>query len=83
MELQIDVQRLVQRHGEIQRAMRRPGGIRITAERELQAIREQLKNFPDALESLQCESHQPEDHVRARGHVPDGAGSPHGSAPHG
>ena len=39
-----DLQRLWRRHGEIQRAMRRPGGIRITVERELQAIREVLKH---------------------------------------
>jgi hypothetical protein len=52
MEAQPDLQRLLQRHGEIQRAMRRPGGIRITEERELFAIREQLKNFPAALQSL-------------------------------
>jgi hypothetical protein len=52
MEAQPDLQRLLQRHSEIQRAMRRPGGIRITVERELLAIREQLKKFPVALQSL-------------------------------
>lgn len=51
MELQTDLQRLLQRQGEIQRAMRRPGGIRITVERELQRIREQLKNFPSGAEN--------------------------------
>lgn len=53
MDAQPDLQRLLQRQGEIQRAMRRPGGIRITVERELLAIREQLKKFPAALQSLQ------------------------------
>jgi hypothetical protein len=51
MGAQFDLQRLLQRQGEIQRAMRRPGGIRITVERELQRIREQLKNFPDCAEN--------------------------------
>ncbi len=40
-----DLQRLLERQGEIQRAMRRPGGIRITVERELYAIDEQLKKY--------------------------------------
>jgi hypothetical protein len=53
MEAQPDLQSLLRRHGEIQRAMRRPGGIRITVERELLAIREQLKKFPAAMQSLQ------------------------------
>lgn len=69
MELRDDVQRLVQRHSEIQRAMRRPGGIRITVERELQAIRERLKNFPEALQSLQPAEalHPPRAQLRPRG----------------
>jgi len=45
-----DLQRLLARQNEIQRAMRRPGGIRITVERELHAIREQLKKFPAAMQ---------------------------------
>jgi hypothetical protein len=36
---------LLQRQNEIQEAMRRPGGIRITVERELYAIREQLRRY--------------------------------------
>lgn len=56
MDQESDLQRLLQRHGEIQRAMRRPGGIRVTTERELCAIREQLKNFPAVLKSLQDHS---------------------------
>jgi hypothetical protein len=51
MELQTDLQRLLERQGEIQRAMRRPGGIPVTVERELQRIREQLKNFPSCAEN--------------------------------
>jgi hypothetical protein len=56
MQAQPELQRLLQRHSEIQRAMRRPGGIRITVERELHAIREQLKIFPGVLQALQAEA---------------------------
>ena len=56
MEVSSEVQRLLRRHGEISRAMRRPGGIRITTERELLAIREQLKKFPAALQALQADT---------------------------
>jgi hypothetical protein len=42
----IDLQRLLKRQSEIRDAMRRPGGIRITLERELVAIQEQLKHLP-------------------------------------
>lgn len=59
MDAQPDLQRLLQRQGEIQRAMRRPGGIRITVERELLEIREQLKKFPAALQSLQDTDRRP------------------------
>ena len=51
MEMRRDVQRQLQRQAEIQRAMRSPGGIRITVERELQRIREQLKNVPSRAEN--------------------------------
>jgi hypothetical protein len=56
MDLSPDVQRLLRRHSEIRQAMRRPGGIRITVERELFSIREQLRNFPAALQALQAEA---------------------------
>jgi len=45
MEPQSELRRLLQRQGEIRQAMRQPGGIRITVERELFAIREQLKKY--------------------------------------
>ncbi len=48
LDTQPDLQRLLRRQGEIQRAMRCPGGIRITVERELYAIREQLKKYSPA-----------------------------------
>lgn len=53
LDSQPDLQRLLARQSEIQRAMRRPGGIRITVERELHAIREQLKQFPLPLQAAE------------------------------
>ena len=43
MDSPSELQILLRRQTEIQDAMRRPGGIRITVERELYAIREQLR----------------------------------------
>jgi hypothetical protein len=51
MESQPELQRLLKRQLEIRQAMRQPGGIRITVERELHAIREQLKEFPGGLQA--------------------------------
>jgi len=56
MESRADVQRLVRRHREIRLAMRKPGGVRILEERELYAIREQLKSIPAAMQMLQLDS---------------------------
>jgi hypothetical protein len=56
MEIRTDVQRLLRRHREIRQAMRQPGGVRIIEERELHAIREQLKSIPAAMQMLQVDS---------------------------
>jgi hypothetical protein len=56
MESRTDVQRLLRRHREIRQAMRQPGGVRITEERELYAIDEQLKSIPAAKQLLQLDS---------------------------
>ena len=56
MEIRTDVQRLLRRHREIRQAMRQPGGVRIIEERELYAIREQLKSIPAAMQMLQVDS---------------------------
>jgi hypothetical protein len=55
MEARTDIQQLVRRHREIRQAMRRPGGVRILEERELYAIREQLKSIPSAMHLLQID----------------------------
>jgi hypothetical protein len=46
---QTELRQLLDRQGEIRRAMRRPGGIRITVERELLAIGEQIKKYSATL----------------------------------
>lgn len=56
MESRTDVQRLLRRHREIRRAMRQPGGVRILEERELYAIREQLRSIPAAMQMLQLDA---------------------------
>jgi hypothetical protein len=53
MESRIDVQRLLRRQREIRQAMRQPGGVRITQERELYAIYEQLRSIPAVTQMLQ------------------------------
>ena len=56
MEPQFEMQRLLRRHHEIRHAMRQPGGVRVTMERELDAIAERLKDFPAAQRALQMDS---------------------------
>jgi hypothetical protein len=56
METRTDVQRLLRRQREIRQAMRQPGGVRILEERELYAIREQLKSIPAAVQMSQLDS---------------------------
>jgi hypothetical protein len=56
MEPQFELQRLLHRHHEIRHAMRQPGGVRVTMERELYAILDRLKDFPAAQRELHIES---------------------------
>jgi hypothetical protein len=56
MESRADVQQLLRRQREIRQAMRKPGGVRIMEERELHAIREQLKDIPTAVQIPQLNS---------------------------
>jgi hypothetical protein len=56
MESRADIQQLLRRQREIRQAMRRPGGVRIMEERELHAIREQLKDIPTAVQMPQPDS---------------------------
>lgn len=66
MEPVQEVLRLLKRQAEIEAQMRRPGGIRITEERELIAIRERLQHFPAATKaSLEAASalHRPVEQI--------------------
>jgi hypothetical protein len=44
--------RLIKRQTELEAAMRRPGGIRVTEERELFQLRDALARFPAALSAI-------------------------------
>ena len=44
--------RLIKRQTELETAMRRPGGIRITEERELYQLRSALAQFPAAVTAI-------------------------------
>ena len=44
--------RLIERQAELENAMRRPGGIRVTEERELHQLRDALAQFPAAVTLL-------------------------------
>ena len=49
MEPQDETLRLIKRQAELEIAMRRPGGIRITEERELVQLRNALTQLPGAV----------------------------------
>lgn len=44
--------RLIKRQTELEAAMRRPGGIRVTEERELFQLRDALAQFPAAVNAI-------------------------------
>ena len=44
--------RLIKRQAELEVAMRRPGGIRITEERELHQLRDALTRYPAAVSAI-------------------------------
>ena len=44
--------RLIKRQRELEAAMRRPGGIRVTEERELFQLRDALAQFPAAVNAI-------------------------------
>jgi hypothetical protein len=44
--------RLIKRQAELEAAMRRPGGIRVTEERELFQLRSALTQFPAAVKAI-------------------------------
>ena len=52
MEPLNEAPRLLRRQAEIENAMRGPGGIRVTAERELHEIRQTLTRYPGAVRAI-------------------------------
>lgn len=44
--------RLIKRQAELEIAMRQPGGIRVTEEREIYALRERLQRYPQAVTAI-------------------------------
>ena len=52
MEPLSEALRLLRRRSELEDAMRRPGGIRVVEEREIYALREQLKHYPAAVRAI-------------------------------
>jgi hypothetical protein len=47
-----DLLRLFMRQAELERAMKQPGGARVIDERELNSVREELAQFPEAVKHL-------------------------------
>jgi hypothetical protein len=52
MESLHEALRLIKRQAELENAMRRPGGIRVTEERELHQLRDALTRFPAAVTAI-------------------------------
>jgi hypothetical protein len=48
MESVNELLKLFMRQAELERAMKQPGGVRITEERELNSVKEKLARVPDA-----------------------------------
>jgi len=57
METVEETLRLLKRQAELEATMRQPGGIRITEERELHALRRRLAKFPEAAEAVMQAAH--------------------------
>jgi hypothetical protein len=49
MESVNELLKLFMRQGELERAMKQPGGVRVIEERELNTLREKLARLPDAV----------------------------------
>ncbi len=51
MESVNELLKLFMRQGELERAMKQPGGVRVIEERELNTVREKLARFPGLREA--------------------------------
>jgi hypothetical protein len=52
MEPIAEVLELLKRQAELESALRQPGGIRVTEEREIYALRERLQRYPQAVTAI-------------------------------
>lgn len=52
MEPLTEALRLLRRQSELEEAMRRPGGIRMTEERELYPLKDSLQKYPAAVRAI-------------------------------
>jgi len=52
MEPLSEALQLLRRQSELEEAMRRPGGIRVTEERELNQLRDNLQTYPAAVRAI-------------------------------
>jgi hypothetical protein len=52
MESVNDLLKLFMRQAQLERAMKQPGGARVTDERELNALKQRLAEYPDAMKHL-------------------------------
>jgi hypothetical protein len=52
MEPLTEALRLLRRQSELEEAMRRPGGIRVTEERELYQLKDSLQKYPAAVRAI-------------------------------
>jgi len=69
MEPIAEVLELLKRQAELENGLRQPGGLRVTEEREIYALRERLQRYPQAVSAiLQAAQnlHPPVDSLQAR-----------------
>jgi len=52
MESVNELLKLFMRQAQLERAMKQPGGARVTEERELHAVRRKLASFPEAVQRV-------------------------------
>lgn len=52
LETVVDALALLKRQAEIESGLRQPGGVRVTEERELYALRQRLQRYPEAVAAI-------------------------------
>jgi hypothetical protein len=52
MEPIIEMLKLLKRHAELENGLRQPGGLHVTEEQEIYALRERLQRYPQAVTAI-------------------------------